>query len=287
VDRHRLRARRRLRDRLALGVATVAAVVVGAAPAVGQSISDGTPVEVAGPVATVLSASHDGQGRVVEAFGDVGRARNVAVIVPGVGWTGPLLSDEREAGRRHPAVQARSLLAEMQRQAPGTPAAVVVWLDYDPPAGLGAGAARSERAVAGAPRLAAFVDTLPRSATVSLVCHSYGSVVCGRAAPRMDVSALVAIGSPGMDVQSRAGLRTSAEVWAGTAPEDPIGVVPHTRVNGFGHAADPTHPAFGARALPVRDARGHNGYLVAGTDSLRAIAQIAVGEGSAVATSGS
>ncbi len=257
--------------------------MVGAAPAVGQSISDGAPVKVAGPAATVLSASHHGQGRVVEAFGDVGRARNIAVIVPGVGWTGPLLSDEREASRRHPAVQARSLLAEMEKRAAGTPAAVIVWLDYDPPAGLDADAARSERAVAGAPRLAAFVDALPHTATVSLVCHSYGSVVCGHAAPQLDVSSMVVIGSPGMDVGSRAGLRTSADVWAGLASEDPIGVVPHTRVNGFGHAADPTDPAFGARALPVGGARGHNGYLVAGTESLRAIAQIAVGRDPKVA----
>ena len=64
--------------------------------------------------------------------------------------SGILVSDERGAGRRHPAVQARSLLAEMQRQSPHTPVAVVVWLDYDAPAGLDADAARSERAVAGA-----------------------------------------------------------------------------------------------------------------------------------------
>jgi hypothetical protein len=67
-------------------------------------------------------------------------------------------------------------------------------------------------------------------------------------------------------------------VWAGIAPDDPIGVVPHTRVDGFGHAADPTAPAFGARSLPVGDAHGHNGYLVPGTASLHAIAQIATGE---------
>lgn len=287
--RHRRRtatgrpSRGRLRDRLVLGAATIVAVLVGAAPAVGQSLSDGTPVNVIGPPATVLSADAHGQGRLVEAFGDVRRARNIAVIVPGVGWTAPLLSDERGAGRRHPAVQARSLLAAMERQAPGTPAAVVVWLDYDPPAGLNADAARSERAVDGAPRLAAFVDSLSRSATVSVVCHSYGSVVCAHAAPRLHVSSLVVVGSPGMDVWTRAALHTTATVWAGLAPDDPIGVVPHTRVEGFGHAADPTAPAFGARALPVDGAHGHNGYLVAGTGSLRAIAQIVTGHGAAVA----
>jgi hypothetical protein len=258
------------------------AVFVGAAPAVGQSISDGVPLRVPGPAATVLSLSHQGQGRVVEAFGDLRTARNIAVIVPGVGWTGPLLRDERGAGRRHPAVQARSLLAEMRRLDPGVPAAVVVWLDYDPPAGLGTDAARSELAMEGAPRLAAFVDGLPAATTVSVVCHSYGSVVCAHAAPHLDVSSIIVVGSPGMDVWTRAGLHTSAEVWAGIASDDPIGVVPHSRIDGYGHAADPTTRAFGARLLPVAGARGHNGYLVAGSESLRAIAQIATGQGSQV-----
>ncbi len=277
-------ARGTLRDRLALAGVTLATLVVGAAPAVGQSISDGTPVAVSGPTATVLSADARGQGRLVEAFGDVRTARHIAVIVPGVGWTAALLRDEHEAGRRHPAVQARTLLAEMERADPGTPAAVVVWLDYDPPAGLDADAARSDRAVEGAPRLAAFVDHLSHSATVSLVCHSYGSVVCGIAAPRLRVSNLVVVGSPGMDVWSRSALHTRANVWAGVAADDPIALVPHTRVDGFGHAADPTSPAFGAHALPVGGAHGHNGYLAPGTDSVRAIAQIATGHGSSVAS---
>jgi hypothetical protein len=275
-------SRGRLRHRLALTAVTIATLLLGAAPAVGQSISDGTPVDVAGPAATLLSADLQGQGRLVEAFGDVRRARDIAVIVPGVGWTGPLLRDEQGAGRRHPAVQARTLLAEMERAAPGRPVAVVVWLDYDPPAGLDADAARSDRAVEGAPRLAAFVDHLSRTATVSVVCHSYGSVVCAHAAPQLRASALVVIGSPGMDVWTRSALHTRATVWAGIAADDPIGVVPHTRVDGFGHAADPTAPAFGARPLPVAAAHGHNGYLAAGTGSLHAIALIATGQGSSV-----
>ncbi|WP_343994043.1 alpha/beta hydrolase [Terrabacter terrae] len=242
---------------------------------------------ITGPAATVLSTDTHGRGRLVEAFGDVRRARNIAVIVPGVGWTGPLLRDESGAGRRHPAVQARSLLAEMERRDPGTPAAVVVWLDYDAPAGIDPDAARSDRAVEGAPRLAAFVDGLSASARVTVVCHSYGSVVCGHAAPRLHVSSLVVVGSPGMDVWSRAALHTSATVWAGIAPDDPIGLVPHTRVDGLGHAADPTAPGFGARSLPVDGAHGHNGYLVAGTASLDAIAQIVTGHNPSVRRSAS
>lgn len=270
-------SRRSLRERLALAGAVLLTVVVGAAPAVAQSVSDGAPVDVVGPAATVLSATAEGQGRLVEAFGDIRRARNIAVIVPGVGWNASLLRDEQGAGRRHPAVQARSLLAEMQRSSPGRPAAVVVWLDYDPPAGIDTDAARSDRAVDGAPRLVSFVDALPRSARVSVVCHSYGSVVCAHAAPHLRITDLVAVGSPGMDVWSRGALGTKADVWAGIAPDDPIGLVPHTRVEGFGHAGDPTSPGFGANALPVGGAHGHNGYLVAGTESLRAIALLATG----------
>lgn len=276
------RARGTLRERLALAAVALLTLVVGAGPAVAQSVNDGAPVDVMGPPATVLSADPHGQGRLVEAFGDIHRARRIAVIVPGVGWTGPLLRDERGAGRRHPAVQARSLLAEMQRSEPHTPVAVVVWLGYDPPAGIDTDAARSERATDGAPRLASFVSRLPRSATVSVVCHSYGSVVCAHAAPHLRIADLVVVGSPGMDVWTRSALRTKAEVWAGIAPDDPIGIVPHTRVEGFGHAADPTAPDFGARPLPVNGAHGHNGYLVCGTASLRAIAQIVTGHAQAV-----
>lgn len=258
------------------------AALIGAAtvtPAAAQDLADSAVVEL-GPGAvrpTVMMRSSLGTGRVIEAFGDPTRARHIAVLVPGVSWTGPLISDEQGETRRHPAVQARALLAQMRRLDPHTPAAVVVWLDYDPPADLGMDAARSDRAVAGGPRLARFVRTLPPGANVTLVCHSYGSVVCGHAAQDAHASDLVAIGSPGMDVPDEAGLRTTARVWAGRAPGDPISLVPHTRIGDLGHGADPTDPSFGARRLPVDGAYGHNDYLTPGTASLRNVARIAVG----------
>jgi hypothetical protein len=55
-------------------------------------------------------------------------------------------------------------------------------------------------------------------------------------------------------------------------------------MDGYGHAADPTSPEFGAMALPVAGAHGHNGYLVAGTASLRAIGEIVSGLGSRVSS---
>ena len=283
-DANRTAPTRAPADRLVLGAATIVALLVGAAPAVGQSLSDGTPVNVVGPSATVLRADAHGQGRLVEAFGDVRRARNIAVIVPGVGWTGPLLSDERGAGRRHPAVQARSLLAAMQRQAPGAPAAVVIWLDYDPPAGINADAARSDRALDGAPRLASFVDSLAlghgeRSVPQLWLGRSAPTRHPGCASPPSSSSAL-----PGMDVSTRAALHTKATVWAGLRPRRPDrGRTPHP-CGGIRARRRPDGDRLRARRRSR--SKAHTGTTATSSPaqgSLRAIAQIATGQGATVA----
>jgi len=63
-------------------------------------------------------------------------------------------------------------------------------------------------------RLAPYV-----SAAVTLIGHSYGSVVTGLAAPGLsrNVHDIVALGSPGMGVSRAADLHTGARIWAGTA----------------------------------------------------------------------
>jgi hypothetical protein len=278
----RLRAYRRARSgrlkRLALPMFVLLLLGALATPAAAQSIADGTPVALQGPRAVVLMSSPRGQGRVIESFGDLATARDIAILVPGASWTGPLLRDERQATRRHPAVQARALLAEMHKQNPSAPAAVVVWLDYDPPPGVDADAARSLRAAEGAPRLVSFVNSLNRRARVTLVCHSYGSVVCGHAAAQLRVASIIAIGSPGMDVARAADLHATAAIWTALAPDDPIGLVPHTMVEGYGHGANPVSPEFGARDLPIEGAHGHNGYLTPGSQSLVSIARLTLGE---------
>ena len=80
-----------------------------------------------------------------------------------------------------------------------------------------------------------------------------------------------------MDVGRAADLHARASVWAALAPDDPIALVPHTRVDGYGHGANPAAPEFGALALPDDGAHGHNGYLAPGSQSLVSIADLAVG----------
>ena len=116
-----------------------------------------------------------------------------------------------------------------------------------------------------------------RGDQVALLCHSYGSVVCGLAAPHLPVTDIAVFGSPGMDVGSARQLGTSARVWAGRASGDWIRYVPHIQLLGLGFGPDPTAPAFGARPFSC-GGTGHSGYLRHGSMSLRNLAYIALGD---------
>ncbi len=219
-----------------------------------------------------------GRGRVAQVFGDLPRADRIAVLVPGAGgraanfWRGV-------GGRRHrsPAVQA----ADLYRAAGDARLAVIAWLGYDTPQGIDAAEAREDLARAGAMALDRFVAGLVAvrpQATVALLGHSYGSTVIGLAAPRLprQVTDLAVFGSPGMGVNDVTRLGTTARVRAGQSRRDWIRWVPGVRVLGLGHGVKPADPGFGARAFATADVTGHDGYLAPGTDSLAALARIAV-----------
>ncbi|MER5843171.1 alpha/beta hydrolase [Streptomyces prasinus] len=231
-----------------------------------------------GPGRQILAFDPSGSGRAAEVFGDLRGAERVSVVVPGVDTD--LLTFQR-THRRHaaPVGMARSLHAAEYAAAPSVRTAVIAWADYTAPSGLGMESAMAARAEDGAVRLAALLRALPGEARVSLFCHSYGSVVCGIAAPELPgrVTDIAVAGSPGMRAESVTDLRTHARVWAMRDADDWIQDVPYLEVGGLGHGADPVSPAFGARVLSAREARGHSGYFVPGTDSLRNFAEIGVG----------
>lgn len=215
---------------------------------------------------------------VLAVVGDLSSAARIAVLVPGADTT-PANFHSGLGGvlRRSPAWQARQLATAA---GPGT--AVVAWLGYDTPRGIGRTAIRSERAASAADALVPYVAGLVQScpgATVVLVGHSYGSVVLRYAAPRLPaaVTDLVVLGSPGMDVSSVGDLDTPARLWAGSAPNDWTRRIPPVRVLGAGHGRHPVDPEFGALPLDVHDADGHDGYFQPGTSSLRSLAAILAG----------
>lgn len=228
-----------------------------------------------------LSFDPRGTGRAVEVLGDLVHARRVAILVPGADTTLSTFDERGERPYSTPGGGARALLAEAGRLDRDPRLAVVAWLGYSPPNVTSAGVITDLRADAGAVRLRRLVDDLhalnPAAAT-TLLCHSYGSVVCGEAVRGLPVDDVAAFGSPGMTASSAAALGTRARVWAARGSNDWMQFVPHVRVLGLGFGTDPVSPAFGARVFAAGSA-AHSDYLRPGSLALRNLALIALGRG--------
>ncbi|MEW1658738.1 MULTISPECIES: alpha/beta hydrolase [unclassified Streptomyces] len=230
------------------------------------------------PDRQILAFDPAGNGRVAEVFGDLATAKRVSVVVPGVDTN--LSTFERTArATTAPVGMAKSLYRAERNASPGTHTAVIAWADYTTPAGVGVEAATGQLAAAGALRLRSLVSALPSGESVSLFCHSYGSVVCGVAARDLpdNVTDIAVAGSPGMRAGSLSGLGTHARVWAMRDADDWIQDVPYLEFGGLGHGADPVDPSFGARILSAEGADGHAGYFAPGTQSLHNFALVGVG----------
>jgi pimeloyl-ACP methyl ester carboxylesterase len=222
-----------------------------------------------------------GDGRAAEVFGDLPTAKHIAILVPGVGTT--LTDFERGLGgvaRRAPGVQGRTLYEQLSKRSRDT--AVISWLGYDAPDGIDLAAATGGRARTGAAALATFVrDVLAQrpDASVSLIGHSYGSMVVGLAARHLpEVHDLITLGSPGLGVNHASDLG-GATVWAAQAPADWIRRIPQVRLLGLGLGKRPTASGFGAHLLPTDGVAGHDYYLVPGSATLRAVTDIVLSGG--------
>ncbi|ATW49685.1 alpha/beta hydrolase [Streptomyces peucetius] len=213
-------------------------------------------------------------GRSAEVFGDLARADRIAVLVPG--------SDtnlDTYARFRAGAVA----LHDAVRKAGGPRTAVVAWLGYATPGTVSTDVLTTGRADGAAVQLRAFTGELRAArphAGLSLLCHSYGSVVCARAANRLAVADIALYGSPGTGFGTARELRSRATVWAGRGGGDWIADVPHVRLellgSDVGFGTDPVAAAFGARVFDAGDC-GHSDYLKPGTTALENLALIAAG----------
>ncbi|MDX3224734.1 alpha/beta hydrolase [Streptomyces sp. ME19-01-6] len=226
----------------------------------------------------ILAFDPSGSGRAAEVFGDLEHAGRVSVVVPGVD-TNILTFQKSERGYTAVVGMARALYDAERAVAPNGKNAVIAWADYTSPSGVGMDAATGKLAAQGALRLRAMVNGLPALTRVSLMCHSYGSVVCGVAARDLapKVTDIAVAGSPGMRADHASDLGTSARVWAMRDSGDWIQDIPHVEVGGLGHGADPVSSGFGARVLSADGAQGHAGYFEPGTTSLDNFARVGVG----------
>ena len=230
----------------------------------------------------VLFFNPNGQGVAAMVIGNLATATRVAILVPGSDTT---LATFFSRGSSSPGGGAEALAAEAHRLEPFSPGerlAIIAWLGYPTPATLSPAVMTSGDASQGAQALRPLVTALAQHGDqVALLCHSYGSVVCGLAAPHLPVTDIAVFGSPGMDASSVASLHTKARVWAGQESGDPIKYVPHIRLLGLGFGADPMSPGFGARIFATGTG-GHSGYLDPGSVSLRNLTYIALGDPAAV-----
>ena len=227
----------------------------------------------------VLFFNPSGQGVAAMVIGNLATATRVAILVPGSDTT---LATFFSRGSSSPGGGAEALAAQAHRLDPRERLAIIAWLGYPAPAMLSPGVLTSGDASQGAQALRPLVIALAQHGDqVALLCHSYGSVVCGLAAPHLPVTDIAVFGSPGMDASSVASLHTGARVWAGREASDPIQYVPHIHLFGLGFGADPMSPGFSARIFATGDG-GHSGYLDPGSISLRNLTGIALGDAAAV-----
>jgi hypothetical protein len=232
-----------------------------------------------------------GGGRAIEVVGDITRARRIAVLVPGADTT--LSAFDRRGGKpwSTPGGGARAVYAQARSMAPGSGLAVVAWLGYAAPKTFSSDVLTDGRASEGAGRLRHFLKGLHRvnpNASVGLLCHSYGSVVCGRAAldgpdgaAWRQVTDIALYGSPGTTAWSASKLSGTARIWAGRGATDWMEDVPHVRIFGLGLGPDPVSREFGALVFDAGSG-GHSDYLAPGSTSLRNLTGIALGRPSEV-----
>lgn len=248
----------------------------------------------------------DGDATLRVAIGDLATATHVAVLVPGT-TTGLRTPTASLADARRLSEAATAIAGAL---GDGGPRVATVLALHDAPDDL-VTAAGTAHARAGGHEVRAAVDDVAAvtgGAHVTLVGHSHGATVVGhaqRADGATPVADVVLLGAPGVGVDHARHLAVTGEVWAGTAPDDPIGLLwPAGRVLGAlapgadgllgrvaagPHGPDPTTPAFGAADLPLaaavtdtptygpRPVSGHVAYLRAGSAALTAAARVVVG----------
>ena len=233
---------------------------------------------MAAPTRRLLAYDGRGEGQATEVLGDLAHANRIAVLIPG--------SDTSLDTYDRFRATAAALHNRLLRQAPnGTRTAVVAWLGYKTPGTVSTTVLTTDRADQAAPHLREFIAELRhiagRRADISLLCHSYGTVVCARSAPGLDVQDIAFLGSPGTGADTAAALRTRARVWAARGADDWVEEVPHVRADLFGwtvgFGTDPVSPAFGARVFAAGPG-GHSDYFRPGSVSLANLTRIVLGD---------
>lgn len=261
-----------------------------------KEIEQSLVAEAGQPSRSLLSVDTAWPGRAAVVVGDLQTADYVSYMVPGmfftvtgqmVDWTiiSQDLYDEQQRWVER--------LGRTDADLAGSSTAVVSWIGYQTP-GI-ADVVSLDLAEDGARSISNSVDGVKETRgadqpNLTLVTHSYGSTATLMALQSggLAIDSLVIIGSPGGSAQSVNDLgMPSNRVFVGEADWDPVA---HSAF--FGTA--PGSTGFGASAMSVSGgqdpisgetlaaASGHLGYFDAGTEAMRNMALIGLGEGELV-----
>jgi pimeloyl-ACP methyl ester carboxylesterase len=236
---------------------------------------------------SLLSLDASGTGRAAVVIGDLATADYVSILVPGMFYTvdGQLLAWTLAAQGLYD--EQVKWLTELGL--PGT-VAVVAWIGYETPSMVNFTAL--DLAYEGSAALAKTVTGLhtmrgDNQPYLALIAHSYGSTVSMMALTDygIDADALAVFGSPGSAAQSASELGIPGDnVFVGEAEWDQI------KDSAF-FGSDPGSASFGAHRFRVlggvdpitgeelTGSTGHDEYLMPGSESLRNLALVALGQG--------
>ncbi|WP_432930296.1 alpha/beta hydrolase [Microbispora sp. CA-135349] len=209
-----------------------------------------------------------GDGRVAEVFGDLAKAKHVAVMVPGI--------TNRLDNYDSIAKDARWLVMDPNTKKDLPETAVITWLGYDTPE-FGDSVLPS-KAEAGAPALHSFRAGLDaaKGAKFALFAHSYGTLLSSKALQEgTPFDSVVFMGSPGLGptINSAADLKleSGTQVFAMRAPGD---WVSYTEA----HGRDPADMTD-IRRLATGQSSGHSQYYMQKNTGLQNLQTVLTGDG--------
>jgi hypothetical protein len=263
-----------------------------------QQITDALLAPEGAPPRYLLNLDPTGTGTAAIVIGDLSAAHYVSFLVPGMFYTvdGQMV-DWATAAQSFYDTESDwvSQLAPTEPNLANASVATVAWIGYETPSLVNF--TSLELAYKGRDAIAAAINGVralraSNEPYLSLIAHSYGSTAAMMALTDygIDIDAIGIVGSPGSSAQLASDLGVPGNsVYVGEAPWDQI------KDSSF-FGSDPGSASFGAHVfsvdggtdpltgVPMVGSVGHNEYFVAGSESIRNLALVALGQGRLVTT---
>jgi len=252
-----------------------------------QKVTAALVAPAGAPTRALLSLDPDGAGTASIVIGDLGTADYVSILVPGMFYT---VDGQMAAWTTAAQGLYDEQVSWVDQLGLGGTVATVAWIGYETPSLVNF--TSLDLAYQGRDALASAVNGLhdlrgDDQPYLSLIAHSYGSTAAMMALTDygIDIDSIGIIGSPGSSAQLASDLGVPGDnVYVGEADWDQV------KDSAF-FGSDPGSASFGAHRFRVAGgtdpvtgqallgSTGHDEYLMVGSESLRNLALVALGQG--------